>query len=281
MKVSWRKRLTRTIRRYLRTRVLSKHGIAVLTQSRNGLLAVDPGEFSVSRSLLERGEYGWSDITALSSLLTHCERPYLVFAGAHIGSLLVPIVHATRPQQVLAFEPSPANCRLLELNLRLNGIESVEVQRMAVGDVPGKVLFTQNRTNSGNSRVEREHGEIEVSVVPLDKSPLAEWERIDLLVMDTEGFEAHAMRGGQQTLSRTRYFCVEYAPEQLREQGSSVEEFIALAAAQFPSMYILGPPARFFGANSYVDYLKQLPAQRGLLMNLLFCRDQQPDPRLA
>src|SRR5579871_1240733 len=133
MKISWRKRVTRNIRGYFRARGLSRHGIAVLSESRNGLLAVDPKDFNVSRSLLEQGEYGQSDIAALSALLSDIERPSLVFAGAHIGSLLVPIVRATQPQRVLAFEPSPANHKLLELNLRLNGIGSVQVLHSAVG----------------------------------------------------------------------------------------------------------------------------------------------------
>ncbi len=55
----------------------------------------------------------------------------------------------------------------------------------------------------------------------LDQSPLTDWERIDLMIMDTEGFEAHAMRGGRLTLARTRYFCVEYAPEQLQSAAAS------------------------------------------------------------
>ncbi len=114
----------------------------MLTQTRNGLLATDPGEFNVSRSLLDQGGYGLSDIEALTSVMSNTERPSLVFVGAHIGSLLIPIALATRPLRVVAFEPSPANHKLLELNLRLNGVESVDVHRAAVGDVPGtRVIY--------------------------------------------------------------------------------------------------------------------------------------------
>jgi FkbM family methyltransferase len=280
MKISWRKRILREIRGRLRSRILSKHGFAVLVESRNGVLAVDPADFNVSRTLLRNGEYGMRDVAALSAILADCADPRLVFAGAHLGSLLVPIVRATSARRIMAFEPSPANLRLLDLNLVLNGIMGVDVQRAAVGDAAGTIRFTHNPTNTGNSRVARD-GRIQVPLVTLDQSPLAAWDGIDLLVMDVEGYEVHAIRGGRTTLARTRYLFVEYAPEQLQEQNSTVDEFLELIAAQFPTMYLLDHAARYFGQRGYVDYLRGLPARRGLLLNLLFCRDEHPDSRLV
>ena len=46
-------------------------------------------------------------------------------------------------------------------------------------------------------------------------------------------------------------------------------------------MYLLDHAARYFGQRGYVDYLRGLPARRGLLLNLLFCRDEHPDSRLV
>ena len=270
----------REIRGRLRSRILSRHGFAVLVESRNGTLAVDPADFNVARTLLRDGEYGMRDVAALSAILADCADPRLVFAGAHLGSLLVPLARATSARHIMAFEPSPANLRLLDLNLVLNGITGVDVQRAAIGDESGTVRFTQNPTNSGNSRVARD-GRIQVPLVTLDQSPLAGWEGIDLMVMDVEGFEVHAIRGGRKTLARTRYFFVEYAPEQLQEQNSTVDEFIELIAAEFRTMYLLDHAARYFGQRGYVDYLRRLPERRGLLLNLLFCRDEHPDSRLV
>ncbi len=91
--------------------------------------------------------------------------------------------------------------------------------------------------------------------------------------MDVEGFEVHAIRGGARVLAQTRYFYVEYAPEQLLEQGSSPAEFIDSVAANFSSMYLQGETPQFFPARTYADYLSNLPPRRGLLLNLLFCND--------
>jgi hypothetical protein len=104
----------------------------------------------------------------------------------------------------------------------------------------------------------------------------ADTSAVDLLVMDTEGFESRAIQGGLRTLARTRYFYVEYAPEQLIEQGSSPREFIELIAGCFDSMYLPGQTDVFFASRTYVSYLAGLPSRRGLLLNLLFSNDTSP-----
>jgi FkbM family methyltransferase len=280
MKTRWHKRALRGIRGRLRARVLARHGVAIIAESRNGTLAVDPGDFNVARSLLERGEWDWREITLLGRLLEKRGDLHLVFVGTHIGSLLVPIVRDCGALSVVAFEPSPANYRLLKLNLKLNGLAGVDARQLAIGQSSGQVRFTQNPINTGNSRVARDRGELEVPMTTLDAALPPQWTCIDLLVMDIEGFEVFAMAGGEQSLQKTRYFYVEYAPEQLSEQGSSKQAFIDAVARRFSCMYLLGPSVEYFAAGKFADYLGQLPERRGLLLNLLFANDTVANPRL-
>jgi FkbM family methyltransferase len=276
VKVRLHKRITRSIRSHFRSKILANHGIGVVAATRNGTLVIDPGDFNVSRHLLNRGEYDWPEVTLLSRFVSATSR--IVFVGAHIGALLVPIVRAAGTRSVIAYEPSPRNYRMLQLNLQLNDIEGVAAENVAVGAVPGTVRFTENRINTGNSRVSRETGEIEVAVRTLDSTlPLA-WEMIDLMVMDVEGFEVNAMRGAPQTLAKTQRFYVEFAPEQLIEQGSTVEEFVDLAASQFVSAYVIGRTIRYLPPGEFPAFLRGLPKRRGLLLNLLFTRESKPDP---
>jgi FkbM family methyltransferase len=276
MHVPWRKRVSRIIRGKMRARILSNHGEGIVANSRNGLLVVDPRDFNVSRSLLTDGAYAWSEIEWLGRILH--DRSRLVFVGAHIGSLLVPLALRSGSRDITAFEPSPRNHHLLTMNTILNGLHWITVHRMAVGDAEGTARFTENRINSGNSRIAAT-GEVEVRTSRLDVV-LESLPEIDLLVMDTEGFEVHAMRGGAQTLGRTRYFFVEYAPEQLVEQGSRPEDFLELAAQRFRSMYIPGDPVRFFPDKSYVSHLRELPKRPGFLVNLMFSNDAVARPEL-
>jgi FkbM family methyltransferase len=277
MHVSWRKRVSRALRGRLRSLALSNHGLGVVAETKNGVLVVDPRDFGVSSSLLSRGDYDWEGVSWLLSLVG--PESHLVFVGAHLGALLVPVAAHSGARKIVAFEPVPDTYRLLTLNVALNGLAWITVHQQAIGDTEGSVRFTQNPINTGNSRVSNT-GEIVVPVSTLDAALKREgWGHTDLLVLDTEGFEARAMRGASHTLAQTRYFYVEYSPEQLREQGSTPEEFLELAASHFQSMYVQSS-GQFFPAKTYVQYLRALPERRGLLMNLLFSNDLQPDARL-
>ncbi|HEY2684140.1 MAG TPA: FkbM family methyltransferase [Steroidobacteraceae bacterium] len=269
------KRLSRQIRGRWRSKVLAKNGFAVLADSKNGVFAVHPGDFHISRTLLERGEYDWAQITLLSTLIDAQSR--LIFAGAHIGSLLVPLVRAAGTSTILAYEPSPANFRLLAMNLSLNAIQGVMLKNAALGAERGTIRFTENSINTGNSRVAVSNGEIEVPVDTLDATVPSNWEAIDLMVMDIEGSEVAAMRGGRTILARTKRLYVEFAPEQLREQGATVEEFSRLAADFFVSAYVIDERMTFIPAAEFGRYFRGLSGQRGLLRNLLFTQDKQPD----
>lgn len=274
MQVPWRKRMSRAIRAHFRSTVLSRHGFGILASTRNGLLAVDPRDFGVSRSLLRGGSYDWPEVCLLSDLVNADST--LVFVGAHLGALLIPIALRSAARKVIAFEPSPGNYRLLKINLAINDLNAVTVYNAAAGDREGQIGFTLNSINSGNSRVSSS-GDVMVPVMTLDSALSADATDIDLLVMDVEGFEVHAIRGGAQVLSRTRYFYVEYAPEQLEEQGSSSAEFISSVAENFTAMYLqVANTLQFFPAKTYVDYLTNLPPRRGLLLNLLFCNHTHP-----
>lgn len=277
MQAPLRKRFFRLFRARIRSIALAKHGIGVLAQTNGVLLAVDPRDFGVGRDVLNCGSYAAQEISWLAPLLNEGSR--LVFAGAHVGSLLVPLALRSGARDIEAFEPSPANHRLLQANLALNALaDTTTVHHCALGDCAGSVRFTHNLTNSGNSRVAA-RGELQIPLRTLD-SVLSHDGPIDLLVVDTEGCEAHVLRGAAQTLRSTRFLYLEYSPEQLMEQGSCPEELIRLVCERFPSMYLPGQPPRFFPDLSYIPYLAALPRRRGLILNLLFCRDAEPCARL-
>ena len=231
----------------------------------------------MSRSLLENGEYDWPQISWLKQLLDAKSR--VVFAGAHIGAVLIPLARISGMRSIIAYEPSPSNFRLLTMNLELNGIEGVIAINSALGDRSGRIQFTENSINTGNSRVAPADGELTVSLATLDETIPADWAAIDLIVMDTEGSEVAAMRGAQMSLAKTRNLYVEFSPEQLREQGSSTTEFVAAVERHFRSAYVFGDSILFLGPGQLAEHLKGLQHRRSLLLNLLFTQDLAADPR--
>lgn len=272
--------ISRALRKRLLSRLLARHGVAVLALTRNGTLVVDPWDCSVSRALLKRGSHDLPEVSLLARLLTRASR--VVFAGAHIGSRLVPIVRTSGCRSVVAFEPSPRSYRLLELNLRLNEIRGVMLEQAAVGDRAGTVLFIEDRINTDHGDVSRESTVIEVPLRTLDATLPASWNAIDLVVMDVHGFEVHALRGAAKTLAKTRYLFVEFAPERLADQGSAVEEFVELVASHFSSVYVIDDTARYVPPASYPAFVTGLMAAgRGQRQSLLFSRDSRADPAIT
>jgi FkbM family methyltransferase len=275
MKNHYLKLLSRRLRGRWRTRSLGAHGIAIITETKNGMLAVPAGDFNVSRSLLDHGEYDWPQITWLRKLLGNSSR--VIFAGAHIGAVLIPLVRDAATRSVIAYEPSPRNFRLLAMNLHLNGMDGVVSFNAALGQTSGKIRFTENNINTGNSRIAPADGEITVDMETLDRTIAADWDSIDLIVMDTEGSEVAAMRGARATLAKTRNLYVEFSPVQLGEQGSSVSEFVETVAKYFKSAYVFGSPIEFLGPGEFAGHLKGLQDRRSLLLNVLFTQDTEAD----
>jgi FkbM family methyltransferase len=271
------KRLTRQLRSRWSARTLGEHGIAILAETKNGRLAVPAGDFNVARALLQNGEYDWPQITWLKPLLGKSSR--LVFAGAHIGAVLIPLVASAGTQSVVAYEPSPRNFKLLAANLELNGTRGVAIINAALGERLGDIQFTENAINTGNSRVAPTGGEITVKLATLDATLPKDWDCVDLIVMDTEGSEVAAMRGAPRTLASTKNFYVEFSPEQLREQGSSAAEFAETVEKYFKSAYVFGAPILFLGPGKFAGYLKGLQHSRSLLLNILFTQDLEANPQ--
>lgn len=265
------KRLSRQLRGRLRSRVLGQHGIALLAETRNGLLAVFPGDFNVSRRLLTTGEYDWEEVVMLSGLVGPESR--LVFAGAHVGALLIPIARRSQARSVVAYEPSPRNRALLTANLALNGLGQVTVHPAALGDRAGTVRFLESAINTGHSRVSTDRDTIEVPLCTLDDTLPAEWSSVDLMVMDVEGSEVGALRGAARTLQKTKLLYVEFAPENLVEQGIAIEDFIQLVTRHFTRMAVVGRSVDVAGAARIAEYLQDHARRSSRLLNLLLSRD--------
>lgn len=264
------KTLARNIRAYFRRKILSNHGVGVVARTRNGLLAVDACDFAVSRDLLSKGSYDWHVVQWLISMLNDQSR--VVFVGSHVGSLLVPIAKHVR--QAIGYEADPTNFQFLKMNLALNNIDNAMIHNRAIGETRRQVRISRNRLNTGNSSVSiaENQGDGAVEMTTLDAELAGQ--HIDLMVMDIEGYELHAIKGAAQTLASTRLFYVEYAPEQLAEFGTSRFDFIEQLSGIFDHMYIYSSPVQCFHDKRWVDYLHDLPEKRGLLKNLLFTNER-------
>jgi FkbM family methyltransferase len=127
--------------------------------------------------------------------------------GSNIGfySLLASSVNGGAP--VLAFEPHPIACKRLRENAALNGLDNIRVVEAAIGDVAGSGRFTTNLFDQNRIATTEDAGVS--AMVPLTTLDAVLHDQrihpseVGLVKIDTEGFEAHVLRGATSLIDST------------------------------------------------------------------------------
>jgi len=124
--------------------------------------------------------------------------------GANVGIYtLLSSEKVGNPGIVVAFEPLPANVRILNKHIQMNKCTNVRVIECALSNVSGNCLFFEHPDNTMGSI--SKNGNLEVPTLTLD-SVVADGiaPPPDLIKMDVEGAESIVLRGGLDVL---RNYC--------------------------------------------------------------------------
>jgi FkbM family methyltransferase len=130
----------------------------------------------------------------------------VVDVGANIGAFSLYQAIVKHAGVVIAFEPSPDVFPRLAKNVEINRLTNVRLVNAAVGETTGVLSFSEGRM-SVNCQVSNA-GPLKVRCVTLD-SELSNIPNIDLLKIDTEGYETHVLQGAHETLKRTSRIALE------------------------------------------------------------------------
>jgi FkbM family methyltransferase len=154
----------------------------------------------------------------------------VVDAGANIGvysQFLSRCVGATGI--VHSFEPSPENFERLQSTTRK--LTNVRLSQAAVGECSGKAaLYLSDKLNVDHRTYATE--EEPRRTVPIDIIALDDYfkpgQRVDLVKMDIQGYELHALRGASRVLADNSdlKLLVEFWPYGLKQAGASWLELI-------------------------------------------------------
>jgi len=146
--------------------------------------------------------------------------------GGHHGCTAVFLSHCVGPGgRIITFEASPANCDIIERNLRQNGLTNVQLERKAVGATAGRIHIT----GASNAAVEISGQGREVEMVPLDEFASL---TPSLLKIDVEGFEIEVLRGASRILATLPRLAIEVHVSQLAAFGSSAATLFELINAR-------------------------------------------------
>lgn len=124
----------------------------------------------------------------------------VVQAGGNCG--MYPRLLADVFKKVYTFEPDPLNFYTLNMNCAQANIFKIQA---AVGETGGFVSMVYRSTkNLGMHQVKT----IETSPIPMLRIDDLPFTDVDLLWLDIEGYEKHALKGAEQTIRKNNPFVV-------------------------------------------------------------------------
>jgi FkbM family methyltransferase len=273
----WRFILAAKARKSRRLRKRLGHNIrAIITESENGIFAVDPEDLEVGEKL-RKGGFGLDEIKRLDKYLDAQSKVLIV--GSHIGSLAIPL--AKKCAELVAIEANPDTFELLKLNISLNDCTNIRVHNIAASDKREQLKFLKSRVNSGGSKRAPKNRNfmydfdkpevIEVEAYSLDEHLGVH--SYDLIIMDIEGSEYFALKGMAKTLVQSKVLVVEFLPHHLRDvAGITVDEFLSVIPDEFAKMTIPSQQ-RTIGKSSFETELKAMFAAEKGDDGLIFERD--------
>ena len=210
---------------------------AIITNSENGLFAVDPEDLEVGQKL-RSGGFGIEEVQRLKKFINNKSKVLIV--GTHIGSLAIPL--SKHCKEVTAIEANPNTYELLEINLQLNNAENITPHNIFASDSQEKVEFLLNTVNSGGSKRKPKKSSFlydfdNPEIIELESHRLDDYlpeHDYDLILMDIEGSEYFAMKGMKDILSNCKTLVVEFLPHHLKNVADiDVETFLSVLPGHF------------------------------------------------
>lgn len=170
----------------------------------------------------------------LIKLFQLCKPADVVFdIGVNIGWTALNLSRICHEGQVYGFEPDTTNFHSCSKNIGLNPhVANLFLSKVALGDKDAMVkMVVSEPTNLGGNRVGDSSintGDADVTMTTLDSFfSNHSLSRLDVVKIDTEGYELKVLQGGRFTLSKFHpVLFVEVSDGNLRRNGDSARSLI-------------------------------------------------------
>jgi len=135
----------------------------------------------------------------------------IIDIGANVGFFSKLCRDLFPKSKIFSFEPIPKTFQCLENNFKDD--INTKVFNLSIADFNGKAKMSFNEQYPAISQISNK-GDVNVNVRRLDDvAKENNIDCIDILKIDTETFEAHVLRGGLDSLSKTKYLLIEISME--------------------------------------------------------------------
>ncbi|MBL7849459.1 MAG: FkbM family methyltransferase [Cyclobacteriaceae bacterium] len=155
-----------------------------------------------------------------------------VDVGANIGYFTVVVGVCLPDTKIVAFEMGHENFRILERNIKLNGLTTVEMFEAAVADCSGTLFHQDSAVGSAVLKIMEENRDIDPDVVKVESVSLDDFfaskaKNPTFVKIDVEGAEMKVLQGMKKLLkSSSLKLLIEIHPRDLVGFSSSREEVL-------------------------------------------------------
>lgn len=206
--------------------------VEVIINSHSFKIQIDPSNGFIDEQIFTSGSYE-PDILAVIQQHLSVDGTYIDI-GANIGQhALFAAALVGAKGTVHAFEPIKKLAEQIRLSVEINHFtDRFKIHNLACGATAGTAHIDINIQNIGGSKIDtrREDSDAMIYITPAD-TILSEVPKIDLIKIDTEGFEVEVLEGLQATLSKhTPTLIVEYSPSlwSIEDRASMSTQFFSL-----------------------------------------------------
>ena len=164
-----------------------------------------------------------------------------VFAdiGAHIGYYSLLCASIAKQGKVFSFEPVKENFEILKKNVGVNNFKNIIISDSAISDTDSpKILYLSNENNTGDNRffsdnfreIPENRLELKVKCITLDQFLVNYKIKPNIIKMDIQGAELHALKGMKKTLDEITKLVIftEFWPRGIVANGGSPISFLDL-----------------------------------------------------
>jgi FkbM family methyltransferase len=220
---------------------------AVTVEGAYGRIQGDPLDLGVLSEYMVTGSYSPELINFLLDWFQRFGTGTMLDVGANIGLTTIPV--AMSGVECICFEPDLNNFGLLKGNVEQRGLANVKVFNVAVFDTNCEVSFEISDWNHGDHRVrlvdtkgafgEQHRMVTKVAARRLDETVDLESLRRPLFVkIDTQGGEAHVLKGGAAVVSSADLLSLEFCPYLVRRAGERENTLIDFVERHFVAGFI-------------------------------------------
>lgn len=162
----------------------------------------------VGKQLFASGEFEKREIDFFSHRLSTMNAPVVLDIGANIGIHTIKWAKVNSAMHIYAFEPSPITYELLSKNIEINNVNTqVHTLPIAISNVSGKRSFYHTKDDAYSSLKDTKRKEVqevfEIQTYTIDSFiQKNNFDKIDFIKIDVEGFEGEVIEGAKDTLSK-------------------------------------------------------------------------------